>query len=48
VSLVRYHQAAEDELLREIGYLELQARGKGLHFEGKESILQSEDQPVFP
>ena len=26
---VRYHQAAEDELLNEIGYLELRVRGLG-------------------
>ncbi|HEX9900576.1 MAG TPA: type II toxin-antitoxin system RelE/ParE family toxin [Candidatus Methylomirabilis sp.] len=29
---VRYHEAAEDELLNEIGYLELQARGLGRRF----------------
>ena len=29
---VRYHQAAEDELLREIGYLEIQAIGLGRRF----------------
>lgn len=29
---VRYHQAAEDELLNEIGYLELRARGLGRRF----------------
>ena len=29
---VRYHQAAEEELLREIGYLELQATGLGRRF----------------
>ena len=32
MSPVRYHQAAEDELLREIGYLELQAPGLGRRF----------------
>jgi len=32
VSPVRYHQAAEDELLREIGYLEIQAIGLGRRF----------------
>ena len=32
MSPVRYHQAAEDELLREIGYLELQARELGRRF----------------
>ena len=32
MSPVRYHQAAEDELLREIGYLELQATGLGRQF----------------
>ena len=29
---VAYHEAAEDELLREIAYLELQARGLGRRF----------------
>ncbi len=29
---VRYHEAAEDELLNEIGYLELQAKGLGRRF----------------
>ena len=29
---VRYHQAAEDELLAEIGYLELPVRGLGRRF----------------
>lgn len=29
---VEYHEAAEDELLREIGYLELRARGLGRRF----------------
>ena len=29
---VKYHEAAEDELLREIGYLELQAAGLGRRF----------------
>jgi toxin ParE1/3/4 len=29
VTPVRYHQAAEDELLHEIGYLELRAAGLG-------------------
>ena len=29
---VRYHEAAEDELLHEIGYLELRANGLGRRF----------------
>lgn len=29
---VRYHEAAEDELLNEIGYLELQTKGLGRRF----------------
>lgn len=29
---VRYHEAAEDELLNEIGYLELRAKGLGRRF----------------
>ncbi len=29
---VRYHQAAEDELLSEVGYLELRAAGLGRRF----------------
>lgn len=29
---VRYHEAAEEELLNEIGYLELRARGLGRRF----------------
>lgn len=29
---VRYHEAAEDEVLNEIGYLELQAKGLGRRF----------------
>lgn len=29
---VRYHEAAEDELLNEIGYLELRANGLGRRF----------------
>jgi len=32
VTPVRYHEAAEDELLDEIGYLELQAKGLGQRF----------------
>jgi plasmid stabilization system protein ParE len=32
VTPVRYHEAAEDELLNEIGYLELQAKGLGRRF----------------
>jgi len=32
VTPVRYHQAAEDELLAEIGYLELRVRGLGRRF----------------
>ena len=35
MSPVRYHQAAEDELLREIAYLELQAPGLGRRFFGE-------------
>ena len=30
--MVRYHEAAEEELLSEIGYLELRARGLGQRF----------------
>lgn len=29
---VKYHEAAEEELLREIGYLELRAKGLGRRF----------------
>lgn len=29
---VRYHEAAEDELLRELGFLELRAKGLGRRF----------------
>jgi hypothetical protein len=32
VTPVRYHEAAEEELLNEIGYLELQARRLGRRF----------------
>ncbi len=32
MSAVRYHQAAEDELLQEIGYLELRTIGLGRRF----------------
>jgi len=32
VIFIRYHEAAEEELLNEIGYLELQARGLGRRF----------------
>jgi plasmid stabilization system protein ParE len=32
VTPVRYHEAAEDELLNEIGYLELRAKGLGRRF----------------
>jgi plasmid stabilization system protein ParE len=32
VTPVRYHEAAEEELLREIGYLELRAEGLGRRF----------------
>ena len=32
---VRYHPAAEDELLAEIGYLELRVRGLGRRFYGE-------------
>ena len=32
MSPVRYHEAAEDELLHEIGYLELQSPGLGRRF----------------
>jgi plasmid stabilization system protein ParE len=32
VTLIRYHEAAEDELLREIGYLESRASGLGRRF----------------
>jgi plasmid stabilization system protein ParE len=32
VTLVRYHEAAEDELLHEIGYLEFRAQGLGRRF----------------
>ena len=30
--MVRYHEAADEELLSEIGYLELRARGLGQRF----------------
>jgi hypothetical protein len=30
--LVNYHEAAEEELLREIGYLELRTKGLGKRF----------------
>lgn len=32
MTLVRYHEAAEEELLHEIGYLELRAEGLGRRF----------------
>jgi plasmid stabilization system protein ParE len=32
MTLVRYHEAAEEELLNEIGYLELRAQGLGQRF----------------
>jgi len=32
VTPLRYHEAAEDELLNEIGYLELRAKGLGRRF----------------
>jgi len=32
VTPVRYHEAAEEELLHEIGYLELRAEGLGRRF----------------
>lgn len=32
MTLIRYHEAAEDELLNEIGYLELRGRGLGRRF----------------
>ncbi|THJ23679.1 MAG: type II toxin-antitoxin system RelE/ParE family toxin [Nitrospira sp. CG24D] len=32
MTTLRYHEAAEDELLNEIGYLELQAQGLGRRF----------------
>lgn len=32
MSKARYHEAAEDELLREIGYLEFRAKGLGRRF----------------
>jgi len=32
VKPVRYHEAAEEELLNEIGYLELRAKGLGQRF----------------
>jgi hypothetical protein len=34
VTLIRYHEAAEAELLEEIGYLELRAKGLGRRFFG--------------
>ena len=37
---IRYHEAAEDELLNEIGYLELRANGLGRRF--FEEIRRSE------
>jgi plasmid stabilization system protein ParE len=35
VTPLRYHQAAEDELLNEIGYLELRVPGLGRRFYGE-------------
>jgi len=35
VKLVKYHEAAEDELLSEIGYLDLRADGLGRRFFGE-------------
>jgi len=32
VTVVKYHEAAEDELLTEVGYLELRASGLGRRF----------------
>jgi len=40
VTPIRYHEAAEDELLNEIGYLELRANGLGRQF--FEEIRRSE------
>jgi plasmid stabilization system protein ParE len=40
VTPIRYHEAAEDELLNEIGYLELRANGLGRRF--FEEIRRSE------
>ncbi len=37
---IKYHEAAEEELLHEIGYLELQAKGLGRRFFG--DILRAE------
>jgi hypothetical protein len=41
MNAIRYHQAAEDELLSEIGYLELRVPGLGRRFyrNGEISIL---------
>ena len=45
--VVRYHEAAAEELLREIAYLELQARGLGGRF--FDSVTSSEKQILkFP
>jgi toxin ParE1/3/4 len=45
--MLRYHEAAEEELLNEIGYLELQAQGLGRRFFAE--IRRAEDRIVqFP
>lgn len=41
---LRYHEAAEKELLNEIGYLELQAQGLGRRFFAE--IRRAEDRIV--
>ena len=47
MSRIRYHEAAEEELLTEIGYLEERARGLGRRFIGE--VQRSEAQIVqFP
>lgn len=44
---LRYHEAAEEELLNEIGYLEMQAQGLGRRFFAE--IRRTEDRIVqFP
>lgn len=41
---LRYHEAAEEELLNEIGYLEVQARGLGWRFFAE--IRRAEDRII--
>ncbi len=41
MTAIRYHQAAEDELLNEIGYLELRVPGLGRRFYGEVQRAES-------